>query len=334
MIKIAINGFGRIGRAVFKIAFVNPEIEVVAINDLIDAKTLAHLLRYDTIYGPYKYKIGATDSSLEVNGKTINVYNEKDPKNLPWRKDNIDVVIESTGVFTSEEGANQHINAGAKKVILSAPAKKGNVPTIVLGVNENNYTGQKVISNASCTTNCITPIVDILSNNFGIKKAMMTTVHAYTSDQRLHDTAHKDLRRARAAASNIIPTTTGAAIAATEAVPAIKDKFDGIAIRVPIIIGSLSDIVVLLEKKVTVEEINDSFIKAADNLKNKNIIKVTTDPIVSSDIIGDPHSTIIDLSLTKVIDGDFVKIVAWYDNEWGYSNRMVETAVLISKDNK
>lgn len=330
MIRIAINGFGRIGRSVFKVAFEKPEVEIVAVNDLIDAKTLAHLLKYDSVYGPYKYAVQSEQASITVNGKIIKVYNQKDPANLPWGEDNIDVVIESTGKFTSTQGANEHITAGAKKVILSAPSKEGEMLTLVLGVNNDGYEDQNSVSNASCTTNCITPVVSVIHNALVIKKAMMTTIHAYTSDQRLHDTAHEDLRRARAAGVNIVPTTTGAAIAATEAFPQLKGKFDGMAIRVPVINGSLSDIVMLVEKKTTTEEVNKILTQASENPIFKNIVRVTNDPIVSTDIIGDPHSSIIDLSLTKVVDGDFVKVVAWYDNEWGYSNRMVESALLIS----
>jgi len=331
MIRLAINGFGRIGRSVFKVAFDNPEIDVVAINDLIDAKTLGHLLHYDSVYGPYKYLVGSSDTYISVNNKTIKVYNQKDPKLLPWGDDKIDVVIESTGKFTTAQGAGEHLNAGAKKVILSAPSKEGEMMTLVIGVNSDKYKGEKSVSNASCTTNCIAPVVDIVNKSLGIKKATMSTVHAYTSDQRLHDTAHEDLRRARAAAVNVIPTTTGAAIAATEALPELKNKFDGMAIRVPVINGSLSDIVMLVGKNTTKEEVNKILTDAANEPRFKNIVRVTQDPIVSTDIIGDPYSSIIDLSLTKVVDGDLVKVVAWYDNEWGYSNRMVDTALLISQ---
>lgn len=332
MIRMAINGFGRIGRSVFKVAFERSGIEIVSINDLIDAKTLAHLLKYDSVYGPYKYNVQSDQEGLIVNGKKIKVYNQKDPSNLSWDEDKIDVVIESTGIFTTEQGAGEHIRVGAKKVILSAPSKEGEMLTLVLGVNNDQYKDQKSVSNASCTTNCITPVVAVIHEALTIKKAMMSTVHAYTSDQRLHDTAHKDLRRARAAGVNIVPTTTGAAIAATEAFPPLKGKFDGMAIRVPVIDGSLSDIVMLVEKKTTPEEVNKILEDASQKPIFKNILRVTKDPIVSTDIIGDPHSAIVDLSLTKVVDGDFVKVVAWYDNEWGYSNRMVETALLISQN--
>jgi len=332
MIRLAINGFGRIGRAVFKVAYENPEIEIVAVNDLVDAKTLAALLKYDTVYGPYRHEVASDGQTMTVGGKTIKVYSQKDPLQLPWAADKIDVVIESTGVFTSEEGAGEHIKAGAKKVILSAPAKEGNVPTILMGVNDKDYSGQVNISNASCTTNCIAPVVAIIHSALGVKKAMMTTIHAYTSDQRLHDSPHKDMRRARAAASNIIPTTTGATLAAAEAVPALKGKFEGLAIRVPVICGSLSDIVMQVEKSTTAEQVNQIIGEAIKNPLYKNIVRATSDPIVSSDIIGDPHSAIVDLPLTKVVDGDLVKVIAWYDNEWGYSNRMVETALMVGKE--
>lgn len=331
MIRLAINGFGRIGRNVFKIAFENPEIEVVSVNDLIDTKTLAHLLKYDTVFGVYRHKVEVNGSDLVINGQKIAVHNEPDPIKLPWKNEKIDVVIESTGKFTTEQEAEQHIQAGAKYVILSAPAKQGNLPTIVLGVNNDKAKNQKAISNASCTTNCITPVVAVIHAKFGILKSMMTTVHAYTADQRLQDTGHKDLRRARAAAANIVPTTTGAAIAATEALPDLKDKFDGMAIRVPVINGSISDIVMLVGKKTSIEEVNNALKEAEKNPIYRNILRTTSEQIVSSDIIGDPHSSIVDLSLTKVVDGDFVKVVAWYDNEWGYSNRMVESALLINK---
>lgn len=329
MLKLAINGFGRIGRAVFRVAHTNPNIEVVAINDLADSKTLGDLLKYDSVYGMFNETITAEEDKLNVGGKEISVYKQPDPEKLPWDKHEIDVVIESTGVFTSHEGANQHIKAGAKKVILSAPAKDGNVPTYVIGVNDGRYAGEKIISNASCTTNCIAPVADIVEKNFGVKKSFMTTAHAYTGDQNLHDGPHKDMRRARAAATNIVPTSTGAAIAATQAIPKLKGKFDGMAIRVPVICGSISDMVFLTEKNTSVEDINSVFERAAEDPKYKNILTTSNEPIVSSDIIGNPHSSIVDLPLTKVIGNDFVKVVAWYDNEWGYSNRMIDTALLI-----
>jgi len=331
MIRIAINGMGRIGRSAFKIAFDNPDVDLVAVNDLMDAATLAHLLTFDTAYGIYNQRITHDEGELTVSGRKILVLNEKDPSKLPWTKLKIDVVIESTGVFTDEEGLRKHLHAGAQKVILSAPAKKGSVPTYVLGVNDDKYHGEKILNNASCTTNSIAPVADIIEKNLGIKRAMMTTVHAYTADQNLQDAPHKDLRRARAAAENIVPTTTGAAIAAAETIPALKDKFDGMALRVPVAIGSLSDLVFLVDKRTSVEQVNKLFVDAAADTKYKDILTVTDSPIVSSDIVGNPHSAIVDLSLTKVVGGDFIKVIAWYDNEWGYSNRLIETAIMVSK---
>lgn len=334
MLRLAINGFGRIGRAVFRVAHTNPNIEVVAINDLTDATTLGALLKYDSVYGPYGENVVAEEGKLNVGGKEIAVYKQPDPEKLPWAKHDVDVVIESTGVFASHAGGLEHIKAGTKKVILSAPAKDGNVPTIVMGVNNDSYNGEKVISNASCTTNCIAPIADLMEKNFGVKKSLMTTVHAYTGDQNLQDGPHKDMRRARAAANNIVPTSTGAAIAATQTVPKLKEKFDGMAIRVPVICGSISDLVFLTEKTTDIESVNKIFEDAAGKPEYKNILMVSKDPIVSSDIVGNQHSTIVDLPLTKVIGGDFVKVVAWYDNEWGYSNRMIDTALMIHNYNK
>lgn len=332
MPKIAINGFGRIGRNVFKAGFHKPGFEVVAINDLTDTETLAHLLRHDTVYRQFDATVKAEKNALVINGKKIAVCAEKDPKMLPWNELGVDIVLECTGRFTDFEGASQHIAAGAQRVIISAPAKGGNVPTHVIGVNEKGA-GKKatVVNNASCTTNCITPVAAVMHEVFGVKKAMMTTIHAYTADQNLTDSPHKDLRRARAAAENIVPTTTGAAIATTEVIPELKGLFDGLAIRVPVPVGSLSDFTFLLKKKTTVEEINKALTKAAKSARWKDIMVVTNEPIVSSDIIGNPASSIVDLSLTKVVDGDFVKVVAWYDNEWGYSHRLAEMALIVAK---
>ncbi|MEK9155787.1 MAG: type I glyceraldehyde-3-phosphate dehydrogenase [Patescibacteria group bacterium] len=328
--KIAISGFGRIGRAAAKIALEQSNVELVAINDLGDINTLAHLLKYDSCYGIYNKEIRASEGSLIIGGKKIKFISEKEPAGLPWKDLGIDVVIESTGVFTEKEKAAAHIKAGTKKVIMSAPAKDEVTPTYVVGVNTDDYKGEEVISCASCTTNCITPIMKVLEDTFGIAKSLMTTIHSYTADQNLVDGPHKDLRRARAAAINIVPTTTGAAKAAYKTIPTLKDRFDGLAIRVPTPVVSLSDITVLLKKKTTAEEINKTMAEAAKG-KMKNIIEVTSEPVVSTDIIGNPHSAIVDLSLTQVIDGDLVKIIAWYDNEWGYSNRLVELAGLINK---
>lgn len=325
MIRVAINGFGRIGRNVFKVALTKKEIEVVAINDLIDARTLAHLLQYDTVYGRYNQKVEGGDDHIIVGSQKIKVFGEATPENLPWEENKIDVVIEATGRFTTENDANKHILAGARTVILSAPAKEGNITTVVAGVNNKDCKKGSIISSASCTTNCITPVVSVIDDRFTVLKSLMTTVHAYTADQNIQDSGHKDLRRARAAAANIVPTTTGAAKASTKVLTNLENKFDGIAIRVPIINGSISDIVMLVKGKTTVEEVNNTLRVASTLPHYKNILSCTEEALVSSDIIGNPHSAIVDLSLTKVVDGDFVKVIAWYDNEWGYSNRMIET---------
>ena len=333
MLKVAINGFGRIGRAAFKIALdkYSKDLDIVGINDLTDSKTLAHLLKYDTSYGIWNHEISHDDTHIIVDQKSYSIFAQKDPTMLPWKDLNVDVVIESTGRFTDKEGMMQHIKAGAKKVILSAPAKGGDVPTLVLGVNGDKYQGEEIINNASCTTNCIAPVAEVINNKFGILKAMMTTIHAYTADQNLQDAPHKDLRRARAAAANIVPTSTGAAKATTETIPALKGLFDGVAIRVPVAVGSISDFTFLLKKKVTVEEVNQALKDGAESPLLKGIMAVTDEPIVSSDIVGRSESSIVDLELTQVVDGDMVKIFAWYDNEFGYSNRLIEQVINIGK---
>ncbi len=334
-IKLAINGFGRIGRQAFKIALEKPELEVVAVNDLTSPAVLAHLLKYDTNYGRYARVVDSDETNVIVDGKRYPVLAEKDPASLPWKKLAVDVVIESTGRFTDSEKASAHTRAGARHVIISAPAKdEGVTPTIVLGVNSEDFTGQPVVSNASCTTNCITPVMSVLHGKFGIEKAFMTTIHSYTAEQNLVDGPppggkSNDLRRARAAAANIIPTTTGAAISATQAIPDLKGKFDGLAFRVPTTVGSLSDFTLLLKKSTSVEEINKVFTDASKSSLYKGILEVTNEQIVSSDIIGNPASCIVDLSLTQVLDGNFVKVIAWYDNEFGYSNRLVEEVILV-----
>jgi glyceraldehyde 3-phosphate dehydrogenase len=323
--RVAINGFGRIGRNAFKVAFDRSDIEIVALNDLTDTKTLAHLLKHDTNYGAYQHEVSAGEGSIKVKDQNIKVLAEKDPSQLPWKDLNVDVVIESTGFFVDPAKAKAHITAGAKKVVLSAPAKGEGSQTIVLGVNEDKLeSAGDIISNASCTTNCIAPVASVIENEFGIEKAMMTTTHSYTADQRLQDAPHKDLRRARAAAQNIVPTTTGATIAATEALPSLKGLFGGMSIRVPTSIVSLSDFVIITKKTVTVEEVNEALKKAAKEPYYQGILAVTDEPLVSSDMIGNSHSAIVDLSMTAVVDGNMLKIVAWYDNEWGYSNRLVE----------
>ena len=335
-VRVAINGFGRIGRNTFKATFGRKDLrdlEFVAINDLTDTKTLAHLLRHDTSYGLYDKPVKHDAQNLIIGGKKIPVFAQKDPSRLPWKKLKVDVVLECTGFFTNEEGASLHLKAGAKQVIISAPAKGGNAPTHILGVNAEKFDKKKsrVINNGSCTTNCIAPVAAIMHAAFGVKKALMTTVHGYTADQNLQDGPHRDLRRARAAAANIVPTTTGAAIATTEAIPELKGIFDGMAIRVPVPVVSLSDFTFLVSKPVTVERVNRAFVKAVKHPLWKGIVAVTEEPLVSSDFIKNPHSSIVDLSLTKVVDGDFVKVVAWYDNEWGYSCRLAEMALAVGR---
>lgn len=324
--KIAINGFGRIGRTATRIIFdKHPDIELVAINDLTDNKTLAALLRHDSVYRSFNKEVSYDDDYLIIDGKKVKSFAEKDPTKLPWGDLGVDVVLECTGRFTDPEGAGQHIKAGARRVIISAPPK-GAVDTYVIGVNEDKIGEAGVISNASCTTNCVAPVAAVLHAAFGIEKAMMTTIHSYTGDQNLQDGPHKDLRRARAAALNIVPTTTGAAISATEVIPDLKGKFDGLSLRVPTPVVSLTDFTMLLKKKVTVEDVNNAFKDAADQPRYKGILEVTEEELVSSDFIGNPASAIVDLNLTQVVDGDLVKVIAWYDNEFGYSNRLVEIA--------
>lgn len=333
MLRVAINGFGRIGRSAFKIAFDNhrSQVEVVAVNDLGDPKTLAHLLKYDSSYGRWgEHEIIADDQDIKVDGHSVRVLSEKEPANLPWKDLAVDVVIESTGKFVDKVGAGQHIKAGAKRVIISAPSKgEDPAPTYILGVNQ--YHGDvEIINNASCTTNCISPMMAVLQGKFGVERALMTTVHAYTQDQNLQDGPHKDLRRARAAGHNIVPTSTGAALATTEALPELKGKFDGVAIRVPVITGSISDITAVLKRIATVEEINEAFKKAAADPRYKGILAVTEEPLVSSDIIGSSYSVIVDLGLTKAT-GNLVKVFGWYDNEWGYSHRLIEQVINVGK---
>jgi len=323
--RVAINGFGRIGRNAFKVAFERSDLEIVAINDLTDTKTLAHLLKHDSNYGTYGKEVGHDDKSIIVDGKHIVVLSETDPAKLPWAEEKIDVVIESTGFFTDPAKAKAHIEAGAKKVVLSAPAKGEGASTVVLGVNEDVLNGtEDIISNASCTTNCITPVMAIIEANFGIDKAMMTTIHSYTASQKLQDAPANDLREARNAAENIVPTTTGASIAAGLAMPALQGIFGGMSVRVPTPVVSLSDFVIITKKPVTIEEVNAAFKKAAKEPYYQGILDATEEELVSSDYIGNSHSAIVDLKLTAVVGGTMLKVVAWYDNEWGYSNRLVE----------
>ena len=332
MVKIAINGFGRIGRNAFKIAFERSDAEIVAINDLTDAKTLAQLLKYDSNYGIYSYSVEYDDENIIVDGKKIRVLAEKDPANLPWGEMGIDVVIESTGLFTDPAKARAHIDAGAKKVVISAPAKGEGAKTIVLGVNEDEITADdQILSNASCTTNCIAPVMKVLEDNLGIEKAMMTTVHSYTASQKLQDAPAKDLREARNAAENIVPTTTGASKAAALTIPSLKGKFNGLSVRVPTPVVSLSDITAISKRDTTVEEINDIFRRAASEDYYQGILAATDEELVSIDYRGNSHSCIVDLKLTDVVDGNLIKVVAWYDNEWGYSNRLVELSVDFGK---
>ncbi|HPL95290.1 MAG TPA: type I glyceraldehyde-3-phosphate dehydrogenase [bacterium] len=331
-IKIAINGFGRIGRAVFKIALEDPKIKIVAINDLSDSATLAHLLKYDSVYGIYHKEIKSDDKNVYIDNVAYPSYSIKELENLPWKKIGVDVVLECTGKFVKDGAADGHLKAGAKKVIISAPAKgEDNINTYLIGVNEDKYKGEKIISNASCTTNCIAAVTKVVNENFGIKKAFLNTIHSYTAEQNLVDGPNKDLRRARSAAQNIVPTTTGAAIAVTEVLPELKNKFDGVAIRVPSVCGSLSDITYVLKKKTTVEEVNKILKKAASSAKLKDILTVTNDPIVSSDVIGNSASSIVDLKSTMMIGDDYLKILAWYDNEWGYACRLVEMVAVVMK---
>ncbi len=344
MIKVAINGYGRIGRLAHRVVLerYSQDINVVAINagSSTDIEGWMYLLKYDTTYGPIldrpiSYQEAEANPAtskllgyLLVGNAKIPVYSEKDPTLLPWKDLNVDVVIESTGHFTTEEKLKTHLQAGARAAVLSAPVKQGEIPTIVISVNQDKYQGEKLISNASCTTNCIAPVAKIMVNHFGVEKAMMTTVHGYTADQKLQDGGHKDYRRARAAALNIVPTSTGATIAATKTVPELAGLFAGLSIRVPVPAGSLSDFTFILKKETTKEEVNSIFKQEAKNPIYEGILMVTEDPLVSSDIIGNPYSAIVDLSLTQVL-GNLVKVIAWYDNEYGYANRLVEEVIMV-----
>jgi len=324
--KVAINGFGRIGRMSFRIISDRNDMEVVAINDLTDVATLAHLLKHDTNYGEFSHEVSHNDTSIIVDGREIRVYAEKDPVALPWEQLGVDVVIESTGRFTTTEQASAHVQAGAKKVVISAPAKDDETKTVVIGANEDSLaesTGN-VISNASCTTNSVAAVMAIMETEFGVEKAMLTTVHSYTASQNLQDGPGKDLREARAAAENLVPTTTGAAKAVAKTVPSLQGKFDGLSVRVPTSVVSLSDVTLLLKRNTTKDEINDVMKKYAAEPYYQGILAVSEEPLVSSDYVGNSHSGIVDLLLTNVVDGNLAKVVVWYDNEWGYSNRLVE----------
>ncbi|MCW1930197.1 MAG: type I glyceraldehyde-3-phosphate dehydrogenase [Candidatus Kerfeldbacteria bacterium] len=335
-VRIGINGFGRIGKMAFKLAIekFSDKVEVVGINDLNTTQQAAQVLKYDSVYGKFNHDISFTDTALVVDGIEYPKFAEKEPEKLPWGKLNVDVVLECTGVFTKKEAASRHLASGAKTVIISAPAKgEDHVGTYVIGVNDDKHNSaqEPIISNASCTTNCITPVMKVLEDSFGIEKAMMSTIHAYTADQVLVDGNHKDPRRARSAGLNIVPTTTGAAIATSEAIPSLKGVFDGLSFRVPVPVGSLSDMTVLLKKNVTKEEVNNALIAASQTPRMKGVLEVTNEPVVSSDIVGNPASSIVDLALTTVVGGNLVKVVAWYDNEFGYSNRLIEQAIEVGR---
>ncbi len=328
MVKVAINGLGRIGRQVLKIAL-EKGVNVVAVNDLTDPKTLAHLFKYDSVYGIFNGKISSTEDSLIINGKKIIVLKEKEPEKLPWKRLGVDIVVESTGLFTDRKGAAKHISTGAKRVLISAPAKNPDF-TLLIGVNEDKLKKEhKIISVSSCTTNCLAPIVKVLHDNFRIKEGFMTTVHAYTPDQRLHDAPHNDLRRARAAGISLVPTTTGASKSVAEVISELKGRLDGVAIRAPVPCGSIVDFVARVGKEISVAEVNNAVKRASQKIPN--VIEYTEEPIVSVDVIGNSHSSIFDASSTMVIGENFVKVLAWYDNEYGYSCRMVDAIRLASK---
>lgn len=330
--KIGINGFGRIGRNAFKIAWERHDLEIVAVNDLTDTRTLAYLLKNDSNYGAYQYEVGFDDESIIIDGKKVKVLAEKDPSLLPWAELDVDIVIESTGFFTDKEGASKHIAAGAKRVVISGPTKSDGVDTIVLGANDDVVKGAtEVVSNASCTTNSLGAVMAILDTKFGVEKSMLTTVHSYTASQKLQDAPSKDLREGRNAAENIVPTSTGAAVAVTKALPHLAGKFDGISMRVPTPVVSISDVTALLSKDVTVDEVNKVFTAASKEPFYQGILGVSEEPLVSRDYIGNSHSGIVDLELTRVVGGNLVKVCVWYDNEWGYSNRLVELVADIGK---
>jgi len=334
MTTIAINGLGRIGRAAFKIILETPELELRAVNDLNAADDLAYLLNYDSVYGRYHKKVAPAPDGLTVDGKTYPVFKEKDPARLPWRKLEIDIVLECTGVFNQQADLQRHLAAGAKTVILSAPAKSPEIATVVHGANSTHEPTTGIISCASCTTNCITPVVEVMGRRIGVQKAIMTTVHAYTATQAIVDRPNKRRRRGRAAGVNLIPASTGAAIATTKALPQYAGKFDGIAVRVPVAIGSLADIVFLTSRRTTAEEVNTILTEEANSERYRGVLGVTDEPLVSSDIIQDPRASVVDLELTQVVDGNLVKVMSWYDNEWGYTSQMIREAVRIGKASK
>jgi len=331
MAKVAINGMGRIGRAAFKIIMDQPELELVAVNDLMPIDNLAYLLNYDTVYGRYKDRVEFSSEALQVAGKTIKFLSERDPANLPWKGLGVDIVFECTGLFTQSEGLSKHLTAGAKYAILSAPPKGPDICCIVHGVTKPGE-ADRAISCASCTTNCITPVVEIMGRRLGFKKAIMTTIHAYTSSQAIVDGPSKKFRRGRAGAANLVPTSTGAAVATTNVLPQYKGKFDGVAMRCPVILGSVADLVFVTERPTTVEEINRIFKEEAESQRYKDILDYAKDEIVSSDIIGSTYASIFDPSMTQVVDGDLVKVMSWYDNEWSYTSQMIREAVRLAKE--
>jgi glyceraldehyde 3-phosphate dehydrogenase len=331
MSKVAINGMGRIGRAALKIILERPELELMAVNDLMPIDNLAYLLNYDTVYGRYQHRVAATGEALKVAGKTIKYLSERDPAQLPWKALGVDIVFECTGLFTGSDGLGKHLAAGAKYAVLSAPPKDDEVCCIVHGVTKPAE-ADRMISCASCTTNCITPVVEIMGRRVGVKKATMTTIHAYTSSQAIVDAPNKKFRRGRAGAANLVPTSTGAAKATTNTLPQFKGKFDGVAVRCPVPAGSLADLVFVTERATTVEEINAIFKEEAASERYRGILEYALDPIVSSDVIANPHASIFDPSMTQVVDGDLVKVMSWYDNEWGYTNQMIREALRLTKE--
>lgn len=330
MAKVAINGLGRIGRAALKQIMDTKDLELVAVNDLIPAPNLAYLLKYDTVYGRYDKEVTHKENSLVIDNKEIKLFSEKDPSQLPWKELGVDIVFECTGIFRKRPDLEKHVQAGARHVILSAPAKSEGVETVVYGVNKGSEEDTRIISCASCTTNCITPVVEIMGRRIGIHKAIMTTIHAYTSSQQIVDGYNKDMRRGRAGAQNFVPTSTGAAIATTKALPQYKGVFDGVAVRGPVPVGSIADLVFVTKRKTSVEEVVKIFKEEASSDQYRDVLAVSSDPLVSSDIIQNPHASIVDLEMTQVVDGDLVKVMSWYDNEWGYTAQMVREAVAIS----
>lgn len=330
MTKLAINGMGRIGRAALKIALDTPELDVVAVNDIVPTDNIAYLLKYDTAYGQYGKTVEASNGNLVIDGKEIPYHTEKDPAQLPWGALGVDVVLECTGIFSRRADLEKHRKAGAEFVILSAPAKGDDVPTIVFGVNQPPE-GERIISTASCTTNCITPVVEIVGRRIGIHDAVMTTIHAYTSSQAIVDSPSKKIRRGRAGAANLVPTSTGAAIATTKVLPEYEGHFDGVAVRAPVPVGSIADMVFVTERDTTVDEVKDIFREEANSSRYKNILGISDDPLVSSDIVGDGHASLVDLEMIQVIHSHLIKIMSWYDNEWGYTSQMIRTAVALTQ---